>query len=98
MLLPKEGGPLFVPFCGSDVVSQADINAAFNIGLRAVAHPAMLTIHNRIRVRKSKNGLIPVRNSNLAKMVFSRHLFWTGVNNYVTINRSKITRGDAHAL
>lgn len=71
VLLPKEGGPLFVPFCGSDVVSQADINAAFNIGLRAVAHPAMLTIHNRIRVRKSKNGLIPVRNSNLAKMVFS---------------------------
>ena len=71
ILLPKEGGPLFVPFCGSDSLIQADINAAFNIGLRAVAHPAMLTVHNRLRVRKSGDGLVPARNSALARMVFS---------------------------
>ena len=46
------------------------MNAAFNIGLRAAAHPAMLTIRNRIRVRRSQSGLVPARESKLAKLVF----------------------------
>ncbi|WP_366943176.1 type V CRISPR-associated protein Cas12b [uncultured Victivallis sp.] len=70
LLIPKDGGPLFVPFCGSDTLIQADMNAAFNIGLRAAAHPAMLTIRNRIRVRRSQSGLVPARESKLAKLVF----------------------------
>ena len=70
LLIPKDGGPLFVPFCGSDTLIQADMNAAFNIGLRAAAHPAMLTIRNRIRVRRNQSGLVPARESKLAKLVF----------------------------
>ena len=71
VLIPKDGGAVFVPFCGSDALIQADVNAAFNIGLRAVAHPGIWLVHNRIRVRKAKNGLVPDRKSKLAGMLFS---------------------------
>ena len=47
---------MFVPMSGS--VEQADINAAVNLGLRAIAAPERLDIHLRIRTEKGKDGQI----------------------------------------
>ena len=54
-LVPKAGGPIFVPITEHkqgalrSVVMQADINAAISIGLRAIASPLVEEIHHRIR-------------------------------------------------
>lgn len=70
LLLPQAGGPIFVPVCEFDggeklraAIVQADVNAAINLGLRAIADPRLWTIHPRLRteraggdVRKSKKG------------------------------------------
>lgn len=56
LLVPMAGGPIFVPIVdsvdGADLqpkIVQADINAAGNIGLRAVADPKLWSIHQRLR-------------------------------------------------
>jgi hypothetical protein len=36
---------------------QADINAAVNIGLRAIAHPACADIHHRVRTERKKDAI-----------------------------------------
>ena len=54
-LIPKEGGPIFIPIKMSGMM-QADINAAINIGLRAIASPMAEKIHHRVRAEKSKKG------------------------------------------
>ena len=54
LLAPINGGPLFVPMNGS--VVQADINAAINLGLRAVAAPNILEIHHKIRTESDGKG------------------------------------------
>ena len=64
LLIPWAGGPIFVPvkkikvrtnedgyeFCSA--VVQADINAAINLGLRAVADPRLWGIHPRLRTKR----------------------------------------------
>lgn len=47
LIAPETGGPIFVPMHGKPM--QADINAAINVGLRALAAPDNATIHVRIR-------------------------------------------------
>jgi IS605 OrfB family transposase len=59
LLAPQTGGPLFVPIVdkanGADIqpaIVQADINAAINLGLRAVADPRLWSIHPRCRTQR----------------------------------------------
>ena len=57
--VPKLGGPIFIPIKNyisknkinglKASIQQADINAAINIGLRAIASPLIGEIHHRIR-------------------------------------------------
>jgi IS605 OrfB family transposase len=55
LLLPKPGGPLFVNIRDGQPV-QADINAAVNIGLRAIAAPDALDLLHRIRGVREGDG------------------------------------------
>jgi hypothetical protein len=59
LLVPISGGPVFVPVVdraeGSDLgpaIVQADINAAVNLALRAIADPRLWTIHPRLRSQR----------------------------------------------
>lgn len=56
LLAPMAGGPLFVPMQGP--VEQADVNAAINLGLRAVAAPDRLDVHHKIRTTKDAAGQV----------------------------------------
>ncbi len=60
LVLPQNGGPLFVPAVKGNQpllpVRQADINAAVNIGLRAIAGPGCYHAHPRVRLAKAKSG------------------------------------------
>ena len=65
LLVPWTGGPIFIPavefgrdatreggkFCGA--VVQADVNAAINLALRAVADPRLWDIHPRLRTERA---------------------------------------------
>jgi hypothetical protein len=58
-LVPQAGGPIFVPVSAAGVdgelapkVTQADINAAINLGLRAIADPKLWSIHPRLRTKR----------------------------------------------
>jgi hypothetical protein len=64
LLVPMAGGPIFVPITDegdaralAPKVVQADINAAINIGLRAIGDPLEWSIHQRLRTRRDKKGL-----------------------------------------
>ncbi len=48
LLLPRPGGGVFVP-SGEGSVQNADLNAAVNLALRAIASPDRFDIHTRIR-------------------------------------------------
>jgi hypothetical protein len=59
LLVPTRGGPVFVPVVdkveGADIppaVVQADINAAINLALRAIADPRLWAIHPRLRSQR----------------------------------------------
>jgi hypothetical protein len=52
LLAPMSGGPIFVPMYGTPM--QADMNAAINLGLRAIAAPDNHEIH--VRVRSERKG------------------------------------------
>ncbi len=52
LLAPQQLGPIFVPMRGNPM--QADINAAINLGLRAIAAPEADHIH--IRFRAARDG------------------------------------------
>lgn len=57
VLVPKEGGSIFVPFVPQDSdrhLEQADLNASYNIGLRGIAHPNNVLVHNKLLVSKDK--------------------------------------------
>jgi hypothetical protein len=60
LLLPQNGGPLFVAAVREDQpvppIRQADINAAVNIGLRAIAGPHCYHAQPRVRLIKAKSG------------------------------------------
>ena len=75
-LLPRDGGEIFVPFCGSgnDGLKQADINAAFNIGLRAVANGKNFLVNNRLSAEKKKEKWVVKRNSKWTKMIYPEEI------------------------
>jgi hypothetical protein len=56
LFAPVPDGNLFVPMRGSP--QQADVNAAINIGLRAIAAPDNHEIHLRIRSTRDGNGFV----------------------------------------
>jgi len=63
LLAPLAGGPVFVPVVDKvneaeiqPAVAQADINAAINLGLRAVADPRLWAIHPRLRTARVEQG------------------------------------------
>jgi len=68
---PKAGGPIFIPICDriakpdhdklQPAVIQADINAAINIGLRAMADPRLWSIYPRLRTQREKDGTLLAR-------------------------------------
>ncbi len=65
LLVPIAGGPIFVPisevglssFGLKPQVVQADINAAINLGLRAISDPRIWEIHPRLRTEKRDGRL-----------------------------------------
>ena len=73
-ILPWDGGEIFVPFCGTDDLKQADINAAFNIGLRAVANGKNLLICNRLSAERKKEFWQVKRNSKFSKMIYPEEI------------------------
>ncbi len=56
LLAPQQLGPIFVPAVGKPL--QADINAAINIALRAIASPDVDDIHLRIRAARSGDKFV----------------------------------------
>lgn len=82
-LVPKIGGPIFVPIKNymntikngilKSAIQQADINAAINIGLRAIASPLVEEIHHRVRSEwdDSKN-LIVKRSGSIERRRFKK--------------------------
>jgi hypothetical protein len=68
---PKAGGPIFIPICNripkpddeklQPAVIQSDINAAINLGLRAMADPRLWSIYPRLRTQREKDGTMLAR-------------------------------------
>lgn len=63
LLVPLSSGPIFVPVSDhataadlSPAVAQADLNAAINLGLRAIADPRLWSIHPRLRTQREHEG------------------------------------------
>ena len=59
-ILPMDGGPSFISATGQ-FESNADINAAVNIGLRAVAHPDCLDVFPVFRVKVKNDGTLELQ-------------------------------------
>jgi len=72
LLAPVAGGPIFIPMQGRTM--QADINAAINLGLRAIAAPDCHPIHVRIRTER-KDKTLRVRTGSNRERVR-----WEGTN------------------
>jgi IS605 OrfB family transposase len=56
LLAPQPGGPIFVPGTGAAPPMQADLNAAINLGLRAIAAPDTHRILVKIRTEAGDQG------------------------------------------
>jgi len=63
LLLPATVAPLFVPIVDKakdaelpPAIVQADVNAAINLGLRAISDPKVWSIHPRLRTQRDKKG------------------------------------------
>ena len=69
LFYPRAGGPMFLAANG-DRPTQADLNAASNLGLRAIASPQVLDIHNKIRTEKKKDSFFAVKNNKREKAAF----------------------------
>ena len=63
LFVPQRGGTLFIVAAGSGGPVQADINAAINLGLRAIAAPDCHEIHSRIRLDHEAGEYRPRRKS-----------------------------------
>lgn len=74
LFLPKRGGPLFLD-AGDNVMNtlprQADVNAAINIGLRAVAAPEALDILHKIRTERDGEQFKPLLKNAREKAAFN---------------------------
>lgn len=67
LVLPMDGGPAFFPVIphasGKEgLEANADINAAVNIGLRAIGHPDRLDIFPVLRTEAKSDGALEVKN------------------------------------
>ena len=71
LLLPKPGGPLFLSAIDSPL-TQADTNAAINIGLRAIGAPESLHLFHKVRTTKKGNSLKPVMKNAREKVAYER--------------------------
>lgn len=69
LFYPRAGGPMFLAANG-DRPTQADVNAASNLGLRAIASPQAVDIHNKIRTEKKNNAFFAVKNNKREKAAF----------------------------
>ena len=68
---PKAGGPIFIPICDEiakpdheklqPAIIQSDINAAINLGLRAMSDPRLWSIYPRLRTQREKDGTMLAR-------------------------------------
>jgi IS605 OrfB family transposase len=63
LYVPQYGGNLFISAAGNGGPVQADINAAINLGLRAIAAPDCHEIHWRIRLDREVEDYRPRRKS-----------------------------------
>lgn len=69
LLVPISSGPIFVPVADKahaadlqPAIAQADVNAAINLALRAIADPRLWTIYPRLRTqRDKKDGSLAAR-------------------------------------
>jgi len=67
LVLPMDGGPAFFPVvphtAGKEgLEANADINAAVNIGLRAIGHPDRLDIFPVLRTEAKADDKLEIRN------------------------------------
>lgn len=67
LVLPMDGGPAFFPVIphapGKEgLEANADINAAVNIGLRAIGHPDRFDIFPVLRTEAKSNGVLEIKN------------------------------------
>lgn len=67
LLAPMAGGPIFIPARDELPLMQADLNAAANLVLRAVAQPDCREILSRIRSKPEKEKFVVRRDSNREK-------------------------------
>jgi hypothetical protein len=65
LLAPLASGPMFVPIVdkasGADIqpaIAQADVNAAINLALRAIADPHLWSIHPRCRTQRQGDQVL----------------------------------------
>lgn len=72
LFIPMKGGQLFLPLGGGSLC-QADINAAINLGLRAVAAPEALHLIHKIRVKPEKGRLYPAIHNEREKAIFDKN-------------------------
>lgn len=74
LLLPIPGGPIFVPADAATRdkahTTQADLNAAINLALRAVASPQAWSIRNKVRAKWAKDAWVPVIGNKVEKARF----------------------------
>jgi IS605 OrfB family transposase len=63
LFVPQRGGTLFISAFGNGGPVQADINAAINLGLRAIAAPDCHEIHLRVRLDCEAEEYRPRRKS-----------------------------------
>jgi len=67
LVLPMDGGPAFLPVITRNsnkdgIQENADIGAAVNIGLRAVAHPDRLDVFPVLRTEAKADGRLEIKN------------------------------------
>ncbi len=71
LLLPRRGGPVFVPMKDwapdRHGIQQADINAAINIGLRGIAGPDARQVRVRLRLKRQDGAWQPRRENLLER-------------------------------
>ncbi len=63
LYVPQRGGTLFIAAAGEGGPVQADINAAINLGFRAIAAPDCHPIHSRVRLDREEDAYRPRRKS-----------------------------------
>ena len=71
LYFPKAGGPLFLAVRDGTPV-QADLNAAINLGFRAIAAPECIAVHRRVRATKEKDVYRPKLGNAREKAAFSK--------------------------